>query len=162
LLDGVEAAGPRHFRRSLDVGYVGQSYQVTVPVEDALSADAVFDLFATLYRDKYGYFYDDVPAEIVNLRVFGEIEGAGLQLTPAAGSGGDAAATGARAAAFSPAAGAMIDFAVYDRGALAPGMKFTGPAIVEEQTSTTIIDSDAAVEIDSFGSLVITLPGETP
>jgi len=161
LLDGVEAAGPRHFRRSLDVGYVGQSYQVTVPVEDALSADAVFDLFSTLYRDKYGYFYDDVPAEIVNLRVFGEIEGAGLQLTPAAGSGGDAAATGARAA-YSPAAGAMIDFAVYDRGALAPGMTFTGPAIVEEQTSTTIIDSDAAVEIDSFGSLVITLPGETP
>lgn len=161
LLDGVEATGPRRFRRSLDVGYVGQSYQVTVPVDDALSADAVFERFSTLYREKYGYFYDDVPAEIVNLRVFGEIEGAGLQLTPAAGSGGEASAAGTRAA-YSPAAGAMIDFAVYDRGALAPGMAFTGPAVVEEQTSTTIIDSDAAVEVDAFGSLVITLPGETP
>lgn len=161
LLDGIEAAGPRRYRRSLDVGYVGQSYQVTVPVEDALSADAVFERFSTLYRDKYGYFYDDVPAEIVNLRVFGEIEGAGLQLTPAVGAGGNAAASGKRAA-YSPSAGAMIDFAVYDRATLAPGMTFAGPAIVEEQTSTTIIDSDAAVEIDSFGSLVITLPGETP
>ncbi len=161
LLDGVEDTGPRRFRRSLDVGYVGQSYQVTVPVEDALSADAVFDRFSTLYREKYGYFYDDVPAEIVNLRVFGEIEGAGLQLTPAAGADGTAEASGKRAA-YSPTVGAMIDFAVYDRATLAPGMTFAGPAIVEEQTSTTIIDSEAAVEIDAFGSLVITLPGETP
>jgi N-methylhydantoinase A len=52
----------------------------------------------------------------------------------------------------------MLPFAVFDRATLRPGMKFLGPAIVEEVTSTTIVDIGAGVEIDAYGSLVIELP----
>lgn len=51
----------------------------------------------------------------------------------------------------------MIAFAVYDRETLGPGMRLKGPAIIEEVTSTTIIDRDGTVEVDEFGSLVIDL-----
>ncbi len=158
LLDGIEASGERRFRRAMDVGYIGQSYQVTVPVDGAPDGDSVFETFARLYRDKYGYFYEDVPAEIVNLRVLGEIAGAGLQLTTVPKGDGAATPTGERPA-YSPSRGEMIPFAVYDRETLRPGMKFDGPAIVEEVTSTTIVDGDGSVEIDDYGSLVVTLEG---
>ncbi len=158
LLDGIEASGERRFRRAMDVGYIGQSYQVTVPVDGAPDGDSVFETFARLYRDKYGYFYEDVPAEIVNLRVLGEIAGAGLQLTTVPKGDGVATPTGERPA-YSPSRGEMIPFAVYDRETLRPGMKFDGPAIVEEVTSTTIVDGDGSVEIDDYGSLVVTLEG---
>jgi hypothetical protein len=38
-------------------------------------------------------------------------------------------------------------------------MSFHGPAIIEEVTSTTIVDGDGSVEIDAYGSLVVTLEG---
>ena len=157
LLDGIEASGERRYRRALDVGYIGQSYQVTVPLDGRPDGKAVFETFARLYRDKYGYFYDDVPAEIVNIRVLGEIAGAGLKLTKAGLGDGEAALTGGERLAYSPARGEMIPFAVYDRETLQPGMTFDGPCVIEEVTSTTIVDVDGSVEVDEYGSLVVSL-----
>jgi N-methylhydantoinase A len=54
----------------------------------------------------------------------------------------------------------MIDVAVYDRYRLGPGATFTGPAIVEERESTTVIGPDAMVSIDDQGNLVVTKGGE--
>jgi N-methylhydantoinase A len=158
LLNNIEEVGERRFRRALDVGYIGQSYQVTVPLEGAPEGEKVFDTFARLYREKYGYFYEDVPAEIVNLRVLGEITGAGLDLTPMESGDGSAAMPTGERPAYSASRGEMLPFAVFDRATLRPGMKFLGPAIVEEVTSTTIVDIGASVEIDAYGSLVIDLP----
>ena len=53
--------GMLRFARGVGRGYIGQSNQVTVPLGGAVD------------REKYGYFHDDVPAEIVNLRVLGEL-----------------------------------------------------------------------------------------
>ena len=158
LLDAVQTQGARRYRRTVDVGYVGQSYQVLVPVDDGLpDAKVLAERFAALYREKYGYFYDDVPAEIVNVRVLGEIEGAGLQLATFPAGGGAAAPVATRDA-YSASEGAMIPFAVYDRAALAPGMTFAGPAVVEEATATTVVDKGGQVRVDEYGSLVIDIP----
>ena len=159
LLDGIDAQGTRRFRRAIDVGYIGQSYQVTVPVNDGLDRDSLWRSFAALYRYKYGYFYDDVPVEIVNLRVLGEIAGASLQLSPLPGTGPATAEPKATRNAYSPLQAETIPFAVYDRDMLQPGMAFTGPAIIEESTSTTVVDTDGGVVVDGYGSLVISLEG---
>ncbi len=55
LLVGIEGGGERRYRRALDVGYIGQSYQVTVPIDGAFDGKAVFDTFARLYREKYEF-----------------------------------------------------------------------------------------------------------
>ena len=46
---------------------------------------------------------------------------------------------------------------VYDRYRLTPGMKLSGPAIVEERESTVVIPEMAHVTVDPHGNLVIDL-----
>ena len=162
LLARLGAEGELRFRRGIDVGYVGQSYQVTVPLDGAVvDREAVWRSFAALYREKYGYFYDDVPAEIVNLRVLGELVGGELGFEPLA-PGEGAAPSGTRPA-WSARERRMRPFSVFDRDRLGPGAAFAGPAIVEEASATTIIDEGAAAEVDEYGSLVIAVdPEEAP
>ena len=49
----------------------------------------------------------------------------------------------------------MTDVVVYDRYRLGPGATFTGPAIVEERESTTVIGPGAAVSVDNEGNLTV-------
>jgi N-methylhydantoinase A len=53
----------------------------------------------------------------------------------------------------------MIPFAVYDRTELGPGTTIRGPAIVEEASATTVMDTGGVLEVDRYGSLVITVGG---
>jgi N-methylhydantoinase A len=151
------------FDVALDVGYIGQGYQVAVPVPtdglSTLTPAAVLARFADVYRAKYGYFYDDVPAELVNLRVSGRVPDAAQVIAPLPALKGTAAdaARGEREA-WSPRERRFRPFAVYDRERLGPGMRFTGPALAEEASATSVIDVDAEVLVDRFGSLDITLP----
>ena len=155
LLKGLDSEGELRFARGVDVGYIGQSYQVTVPLDGAVEREAIWQQFATLYREKYGYFYDDVPAEIVNLRVLGELVGGELGLEPLpVEPGAGAVAVGTRPA-WSARERRMRAFSVFDRDRLRPGMTFDGPAIVEEASATTIVDDGGKVEVDAYGSLVI-------
>ena len=139
---------------SLDCRYLGQSYTLNIPWDGLLGCSIHF---GNLHEKRYGYSLQS-EVEIVNLRVLGEIAGAGLQLTPAEAGDGAATPTGERPA-YSASRGEMIPFTVYDRETLRPGMKFKGPCVIEEVTSTTIVDVDGSVEIDEYGSLVVSLEG---
>ena len=155
-LDGIDTIGDRCYRHEVDVGYIGQSYQVTVGIDEVFDGQILQQHFAELYRAKYGYFYTDVPAEIVNLRVRGEIVQAGFRLNPLKkfARGIYAPSSGVRDA-YSVAERKMTVHKVYQRQALASGMHIAGPAIVEETTSTTVIDGGWTLDVDSLGSLSI-------
>ena len=62
--------------------------------------------------------------------------------------------------AYFPEAAGYVDTAVYDRDALGPGSRFTGPAIVEERESTTVIGPGAVVTVDAHRSLILTPSAE--
>ena len=57
--------------------------------------------------------------------------------------------------AYVPELGGMTEVPVYDRYRLGPGATFTGPAIVEERESTTVIGPAAPVSVDAEGNLVV-------
>ena len=61
---------------------------------------------------------------------------------------------GKREAYFSEARG-FVPCTVYDRYSLFPGMEFSGPAIVEERESTTIVGPSATARIDDYLNLII-------
>ena len=77
-----------------------------------------------------------------------------LSTTPEATGDVESARKGTRRA-YVPEQGGMIDVAVYDRYRLGPGATFTGPAIVEERESTTVIGPSALVSVDNRGNLAV-------
>ena len=155
---------PASFEVTLGLGYVGQSYHVPVRVDaEAIATLTVGDLlarFANEYRDKYGYFYDDVPVELVTVHVTGVAGTEARALPELEMPGGDPLAVPrTRREAYSARTGAKISFAVYRRDSLQPGMTFEGPCLIEEESATTVVDVDTCVTIDRFGSLDIALGG---
>jgi N-methylhydantoinase A len=156
----VETGAPT-FEVTLGLGYVGQSYHVPVGVDAArlasLTSDQLLSAFAAAYRAKYGHYYDDVPVELVNVHVTGVTGADGPALPEAAAGGSDAgAALHGERKAYSAAQRDFTTFAVYQRDLLRPGMAFDGPALVEEDSATTVIDAGARVSVDRYGSLDIT------
>ncbi len=137
---------------------IGQGYQVTIAIDDGLASlgrEALWPRFAEVYREKYGYFYDDVPAEMVNLRLSGRLVEEPIALAPLAAAA--VASQKDERPAFSARERRLRPFAVYDRAECGPGMVIRGPAIVEEASATTVMDVDGVLEVDPYGSLVITV-----
>lgn len=154
----VDPDGAVSFVRSADIGYIGQGYQVTVPANE-LTADALWHGFSETYRAKYGYFYDDVPAEVVNLRANGRMRGVNhlATITPSCAQNNDSLRGRSSRLAYSRASAKMLPFTVYDRTHLVPEASIEGPAIIEEPSSTTIVDAGGSLMVDQHGTLVITV-----
>ena len=51
--------------------------------------------------------------------------------------------------------GGWHDTPVYQRNDLGPGMRFDGPAIVEQSDTTTVIEPDMTVHVDIHGNLLV-------
>lgn len=169
LLEQVDPNGEVRFDRSVDLCYIGQGYQIPLPLSNGEVTDHIGTFlregFAREYREKYGYFYDDIPVELGNLRVRGSIVGQGLRFQPLAKSDGSSkAALKGHRPAYSAARRDMMPHEVYDRYRLSPGMVISGPAIIEERESTTVVDHGGNVEVDEYGTLVISVaePVSTP
>jgi N-methylhydantoinase A/oxoprolinase/acetone carboxylase beta subunit len=57
--------------------------------------------------------------------------------------------------AFVAASGALESVPVYKRTALAAGQRITGPAVIEERESTTILGKGDTATIDKWGCILI-------
>ena len=51
----------------------------------------------------------------------------------------------------------ILEATTYDGRKLSPGMRFAGPAIIEDPGSVAVVHAENLVEIDAFGNIVITL-----
>ena len=151
------------YERAADMRYVGQGYNVAIPLPDApmatLSAADIRALFDETYRKLYGRTYDDLELEFINLRLTATAPSANISLAAALGDG--AAPVGERDA-YCPAAGEFVSHAVYNRADLPPGFRCAGPVIVQEDESTTIVGTDGEMSVDDQGSLLIALRGQNP
>ncbi len=145
---------------SVDMRYLGQGYDVNAVLpREAGHADAIATLraaFERTYRKLYGRIFTDIPLEIMNFRLTAS---ARRRVANVAGTGpgvhGDGKVGTRRA--FCPKTRAWADFAVHRRAAIAPEVAFAGPAIVEENESTTVVPSGARCRVDAHGSLIVEL-----
>jgi N-methylhydantoinase A len=145
--------------RSADARYVGQGYEITVPVPsgrlDAAALAGVRARFDEVYAARYGYASAGEPVEIVTWKLSVVGGAPRVDLAKAAPVTGDAR-TGVRAAYF-PERGGYVETPVYDRYALAAGATIAGPAIVEERESTTVLPPGARASVDAHANLIVTL-----
>jgi N-methylhydantoinase A len=160
---GVRGRDVTH-RRAAEMRYVGQGHEVRVPLPPGpltpAGVPALREAFETEYLRLYGRLGPPVAVEAITWRVVSSGPRPDLRLSTAPEATGDAesARKGTRRA-YVPEQGGMNEVAVYDRYRLGPGATFTGPAIIEERESTTVIGPGAAISVDGEGNLVITKGG---
>lgn len=141
----------------LDMRYHGQSMQLTMDVEiDELESggfDAVSARFDETHRQLYQF---ELPneKELINVRAVATSRSSFARAQEIeAGSGDPAAARIAEQHVFVD--GKEQPAHIYDRARLRAGDHITGPAIVTEMDSTTLILPDHAGTLDKFGNILI-------
>jgi N-methylhydantoinase A len=139
--------------RTVDLRYRGQGYELNVPFgEDMLSA------FHLLHQQRYGFANEQRPVEIVNIRV--RIVAASEPFHPPRRElkegDGRQAITSARDVFFD---GKLLSTRIYNRQALHPGDAFTGPAIITEYSSATVVSPGDRLRVDALENLVIEVRG---
>jgi N-methylhydantoinase A len=149
VLDDVDDPATATVEKSADLRYEGQSFELSVPVERGFDAAALSDRFHAAHEKSYGYSIDE-SIEIVNLRATARFE-RGIDET-AYDAAGDAR-LGTRAAYFE---GDSHDTAVYERLSLRAGTTVDGPAVLEQNESTTVVPPAWSGTVQADGSIVLT------
>jgi N-methylhydantoinase A len=145
--EGVE--GEVLLERFVDVRYRGQSFEITVPYSKRFMEE-----FEELHRRIYGYTHSR-DKEVVTLRVrltgvtekpeIEEFEEVPMELP-------SEAVLKEKEVSFE---GTYQKTPVIDREKLSPGNEFSGPALIVEYTSTTLVPPWAKVKVDRFKNLIL-------
>jgi N-methylhydantoinase A len=136
------------FVRQIDLRYVGQSYELTIPAGDAL-----LERFHAEHDRVYGFAAPAEPVELVSLRVasVGRIDKPPARTLEA----GAAPQPKEHRDVYFAETDGYADCPIYDRYALPAGARLTGPAVIEEFDSTTVVHPGFAVTVDETGNLII-------
>ncbi len=147
-------------QRSIEMRYVGQVHECTVEIDNfeinGKSIDKVKEAFHARHEQLYTYSERHNTIEVVNIEstLFGRVDKpkqakTGKGQTPAK------ALKGHRKAVFS-ASGKAQKTPVYDGGPLGAGATIKGPAIIEEETTTIVVQPGWTAKLHASGSYVIT------
>jgi N-methylhydantoinase A len=150
-------------KRALDMRYVGQEHPVTVELPMSVfkkqDRKAIKRHFDDDHLQRYGTSAPDERAEIVSLRVTvaGVMKKPPQEKIKKGGSApAKAAFAGKRKVFFD---GRFRDAPTYRRAELVAGNKITGPALIEEHASTTVLMPGDRMTVDPWGNLAIAVAG---
>jgi len=140
----------------LDMRYREQAYELTVPIAKdpaKLNIDEICERFGQAHEQRYGHRADDEVVEVVNLRAsaYASLGKPELSRGPDAGTR-QPTPERRRAVMFD----GEHDVPVFRRDDLAPGAALSGPVIVEEKTSTTVVEPGWELRVDGEGNLDLT------
>jgi N-methylhydantoinase A/oxoprolinase/acetone carboxylase beta subunit len=145
----VEGFGPKqqHLVRWIDVRYVGQSCELTVPCTRDFRA--VFD---RAHERRYGYADRSRPTEVVNVRVVAS----GLTVKPRLPFRRPGRAFSPRPHALRKGrfGGRTVRAAHHRWSKLEPGARGTGPAVITGAEATAVIPPGFTFRIDGFGNVI--------
>jgi len=160
--EGIALAALK-LKRTAQMRYVGQSYEVLTPIPDRIGAalDEVRANFHKAHLREYGVASEEFEPAFVSLGVtaLGVVAGHGAgdaQAVPAGARKSDTGNVikGERDVIFD---GKAIRTALYDAAALRPGHKIEGPAIIEHEHSCTALAPASSAMVDAEGNLSITV-----
>ena len=148
-----------HPRKMLDVRYVGQSFELTIecPDQEKRFGERVSDAFNIEHERRFGYKDPTSAIEVVNARLKMVAEGDRFQpqqkeLTSK--NPNKNAILGQDKVIFY---GVQHTTILYDRSKLLPGNVVSGPAVVFQLDSTTIIPPDWHGAFDVYNNLILSL-----
>lgn len=172
LFKQIEAQGVDHLKgdgfkgkdivtkRSLDMRYVGQVHECTVEIGnfkvDAKSIEKIKDAFHKRHKELYTYAEPSSTVEVVNIEstLYGVVDKP-ARMSIGKGAAPEKALKGHRDAVFT-ADGKRTRTPIYDGTPLGADAVITGPAVIEEVTTTIVIEPGWTARLDASGSYLIT------
>jgi N-methylhydantoinase A len=143
-------------RAALDLRYVGQWHELTVPIELPLDPEQVAAEFHRQHDLLFGYSSPAMPVELLAARIttLGHTEKPATRDLVGGERDAERALRGTRSV-WSPRARAMAETPVYDGSALGAGATLAGPAVVELMNTTILVLEGFDLVVDRFGSFVL-------
>lgn len=155
-------ANTRYVRVALDLRYVGQNFELEVPLSSDAPAQlprlpGIDDLHAQFFEahDRtYGFHNPEAPVEVLSCRLTagGDRHHAETP-APRPVSEGEAQAIGTRPVWFRR--DAALPTPVYRRGDLVPGQRLVGPAVIEQMDTTTVLFRTDSLTVDQYLNLIV-------
>ena len=135
--------------RSVDLRYTGQNYEIEIPWrKEAVGLRAAFE---KRHRQLYGYASGE-SVECVNVRVVARVDDSMARFASVKPVMGDPR-EGEQRAYFAETG--AVSLRRYHRARLAPGKGVRGPALIEDEWSTTLIRPGQRCVADRLGNLII-------
>jgi N-methylhydantoinase A len=145
----------------LDLRYMGQEFTLSVPVTLAqlkkTDRRGIRTAFDRLYEHRYAHHSPDEPVEMVNIRLAMIGKRPKLKF-PTLKRGGKPAPLNRRPVYFNDS-DKPLACPIYERGALAAGVRLSGPALIEEHGTTTMLHKGDLCRVAPSGELIITVGG---
>jgi N-methylhydantoinase A len=148
-------AGEPEIRRAINMRYLGQNYEHEVEIDggelDEAALGRAFRRFDEVHTERYGYRIDGEVIELVSFKVTVIGRRPLLDLARARATNGRERSTRevyARGQGF-------VDALVVHRSTLEAGEVIEGPAVIEEEGSTSFVEPGMTVERSAQGPLVI-------
>jgi len=145
--------------RSLEMRYVGQIHECTVNIDffeiTEETLQNIKEAFHNRHEELYTYSEKDSPVELVNIEstIYGRIDRPNYSELENKGQINDALKI-SRNLIFSEK-GNSLKTPVYDGNKLSPGNLIDGPAVVEEDTTTLVIENGWFLELHKSGTYII-------
>jgi N-methylhydantoinase A len=152
--DGI-APGEVEIRAGLDCRYLGQGYELRLPLPEARFSPGDLEAFHELHASEYGNSRTD-PIEIVNLRVSALGGRPALEVAAGAPLLERTGADGEGEGWFRDGSELVRHRIAYlDRAALAGGAEFDGPAVICQPDSTVLVPPRWRAVVHESGSLIL-------
>jgi N-methylhydantoinase A len=141
---------------SADLRYVGQAFQIEVPIDPAWLGEPDTDRLRAAFHDRHDRLYAHADrtadVELIDLRatITGATPKPDLKAVPT--GRGPAMPAGRRPIHYRKQ---RYDAAVYHRRDLLAGQHVDGPAVIEQEDTTTLVPAGFRASVDTFGNLVI-------
>ena len=152
----ADAVTATHFA---DVCFIGQSYTLEIPVAaaDADVAERLYEDFLVAHDRVYGHAFR-APAKITALRAVHQAGGSEdieeMRFAPS-GTALDLPSRQIHVAGFS----GPVEARVLARDAMSSGFEFSGPALVQQSDTTTLVEPGWSGRVDAAGNLVLERKG---
>jgi N-methylhydantoinase A len=144
--------------RSVEMRYLGQGHEIAIALPDgalrAADASRLREAYERRYEDQFGLRIGQVPVEFLTWSVSVSTR-APAPGRPPRRSAPRAAAASASASVFDPGRGRVERIPAYRRGALGPGARLAGPALVGEPQTTTLVPRGWICQVTGHGHLLL-------
>jgi len=159
----------RHLQFFLDLRYIGQYHEVSVPVAmddiKTMAFETMADGFHSEHNRLYGYDLKEekTAVELVNIRMtaIGTTDKPAFRKEAFAGVDPSVALKGKRPV-FNPSTMDFTSINIYDGNKMGFGNQLKGPAIIEQKNTTLFVPSMFEIECDQYGSFMMTIIKDTP